>query len=59
MRAPDLNSSHAWHAYLQHPGVQHTVDSVSPGGTYPSTMHVIFSQGAALAYPRYIVSYTN
>lgn len=56
-RAPDLTASHPWHKHLTHPDVQHRVDSVSPAQQYPDVMHVVFCQGVALAYPRYIVTY--
>ena len=57
VRAPDLTDAHPWYMHLAHPEVSHRVDSVSPGSRYPDVMHVVFCQGVALAYPRYIVTY--
>jgi hypothetical protein len=57
VRAPDLTAGHPWHSFLRSRGVTHRLDSVSDSGTAQCHMIVVFSQGSALAYPRYIVTY--
>ena len=57
-RAPDLGASHPWHAFLRSKDVSHRVDSVSGSGQQEcESMYIVFSQGTALAYPRYLVTY--
>ena len=57
VRPPAMTAEHPWHSHLADKSIVHSVDSVAPQPRFPSTMHVVFCQGAAVAYPRYIVTY--
>ena len=57
VRPPVLAASHPWYRHLAQPGAEHRCDSTCPSNMRRSSpIFVLFGQGAALAYPHYIVT---
>lgn len=57
-RPPELTPAHPWYPHLAQKGVSHTCDSATAGGQ-GNSIYVVFSQGAARAYIRWIVTYAG